>query len=64
MIIIDACDEIKLKKTFLLATDEPSGGFLDEVDPDMLSEIKETLSSYFDLVDNNPNAYENEYGKQ
>jgi len=36
---------------------------LDEVDMDLLSEIKETLSSYSDLMDNNPNAYENEYGK-
>ena len=53
----------KIKKIFLLATDEPSRGFLDEVDPDLLSEIKETLSSYSDLTDNNPNAYENEYGK-
>lgn len=61
---MDACDEIKLKKTFLLTTDEPSRGFLDEVDPDLLSEIKETLSSYLDMMDNNPNAYENEYGKQ
>jgi len=37
---------------------------LDEVDPDLLSEIKETLSSYSDLTDNNPNDYENEYGKK
>ena len=39
-------------------------GFLDEVAPGLLSEIKETLSSYSDLMNNNPNAYENEYGKQ
>jgi hypothetical protein len=31
---------------------------LDEVDPNLLSEIKETLSSYSDLMENNPNAYE------
>jgi len=62
--MIDACDEIKLKKTLLLATNETSKGFLDELDPDVLSEIKATLSSYSDLTDNNPNAYENEYGKQ
>ena len=62
--MMDACDEIKLKKTFLPVTDEPSRGFLDEFDPDLLSEIKETLSNYSDLTDKNPNAYENEYGKQ
>ena len=61
---MDACDEIKLKNTFLLDIDEPSRGFLDEVDPSLLSEINETFSSYSDLTDNNPNAYENEYGKQ
>ena len=54
----------KIKNAFLLATDEPSRGFLDEVDPDLLSEMKETLSSYSDFTNNNPNAYENEYGKK
>ena len=62
--MMDVGDEIKLKKTFLLATDEPSRGLLDEVDPDLFSKIKETLSSYSDLTNNNPNAYENEYGKK
>ena len=33
MIMMDACDKIKWKKTFLLAIDGPSRGLLDEVDP-------------------------------
>lgn len=43
MIMMDACIEIKIE-TLLLAADEHSSGFLDEVNPDLLSEIKETFS--------------------